>query len=277
MSLITRLCSEPWLISREYLPALLRSVEIQSRLNETRAAVIYPTPSAQTSEQPSDLQDMERYGATGVISINGPIMKNPDAYDLEMGACDIDQVRFLAEVATADPTVERVILRVNSPGGGYTGLPECAAVLAELAQAKPLYGFTDSVAASAAYWLISQAEEIYTTHSARLGSIGGYAIYQDVSEAYAKIGIRFNAISVGKFKLTGSPIKPMTDEERSMLQAGMDRVVADFKEAVNTRRTIAPEAMEGQTFDALEAIQKNLADTQVNSFEELIGLIATAH
>lgn len=268
MSLLARHYSDHWLISREHFHALLLD---EADFSGRKAAVIYEGPQP-VCEEP----DIVRMGSTGVIPICGPILKNPSEELVEMGYCDVDQVRLLAEIAKADPTVERVLLYVSSPGGTWTGLPECRNTLLELAQSKPLYGLTDSIACSAAYYLLSPADEIYVTPSAVLGGIGVYSIYLDATGAYEQMGLKFNPIFVGKFKLAGRDFKEMTSEERAYFQEGMDRIAEQFHEAVNTRRIVDPENMEGQCFAAEMAIQKHLADTMVNSLEEFISLLSAS-
>ena len=47
-----------------------------------------------------------------------------------------------------------------------------------------------------------------------------------------KVGVGSEVIKSGKFKDTGSPMRPMTDEERAILQETVDDVYAQFVDAV---------------------------------------------
>lgn len=263
MSLLARLHSEHWLVSKDFLhvllPAVQKQLDIPASYDQPQEAD--PTPA------------IIRYGAIGIIPICGPILKNPDYFDLKyLGACDVDSIREMCLYAAGDPTIETVILYLDSPGGIYTGVPEAAAAIAELAQVKPVIAFTDTRACSAAYWLASQASEIYLTQSASLGSIGVYSIYTDASKAYEQMGVKINAISVGTFKLAGAPFKPMTAEEEAMFQADIQRIGDEFHGAILANRELSADVMQGQVFSSELAVTNNLADGIVGSFDELIVL-----
>lgn len=263
---LSRLFSEPWLISKEHLHGMIRG---QFGPAGGQPILLNPYEADSSAEQAPEYFD--RIGGTAVISICGPILKNPDYFDRKyLGACDVDEVRLAADLARMDETVERVFLMVRSPGGTATGVPECGQALAELREAKPLYGFTDTCACSAGYWLLAQAQGIYMTSSARVGSIGAYAIYEDLTKWLEEMGVKVNAISTGRMKLAGAPFKEMTDEEREYFQAGIDRIGTEFREAVQATRTLAPEAMEGQGFAAEEAIEAGLCDGMVRDFHEAL-------
>jgi len=66
--------------------------------------------------------------------------------------------------------------------------------------------------------------------------------------------------AAGKFKGMGTPGVPLSEEQRALLQADVEEIAADFKEAVLARgRRIPDEAMEGQSFSARKAQRYNLA------------------
>src|SRR5438132_14311282 len=109
-SFVTKLLTEPWLIDQAYLPALVQRLDLLTSAAQEKAALLLVP-----SNEP-ELGCLERFGSIGVISIRGPIMKFPDRIDLLLGACDIDAVRMAAEIALADPSIEEVILRIDSPG-----------------------------------------------------------------------------------------------------------------------------------------------------------------
>jgi signal peptide peptidase SppA len=177
----------------------------------------------------------------------------------------------MAEQAAADPTIEKVLLDIASPGGSVTGVPETGAALARLAERKPVAAWTDSVMASAAYWFGSQAGTIIASPSSRVGSIGVYSIFTDRSGFLEKLGMKVNAISAGKYKLAGAPFKPMEDEERALFQASVDKIRDQFHGAVNAKRSLKQGSMEGQCFDGEDAHANNLVDHLAHSVDEVIA------
>jgi signal peptide peptidase SppA len=262
--LVTRLQTEPIAIAPQYLAAILHAFETFGEAALT-----------QIQRDPAEL-DLERVGNIAIIPIRGAILKNPDAYDLEHGCCDVDAVRNMAEYAAADPSIEKVLLQISSPGGSVLGVPETGAALARLAATKRTFAWTDTVAASAAYWFASQAEAIYTSESARVGSIGVYSLFLDASKALEDFGVKVNALQAGKFKLAGAPFRPMSDEEKAHLQRGVDRIRDQFHGAVRAKRTLKEGCMEGQCFDGADAVENGLADGIISDLSEALELLAGA-
>lgn len=264
--LITRLQTEPIAISPEYLA-------VAAHAFESLGIAAFERLDLQFDRTQPKQPDIERYGSLAVIPIRGAILKHPDDWDLRNGCCDVDQIRMMAEIAAADPTIEKVLLDISSPGGSVMGVPEAGAALSRLAEAKPTAAWTDSIMASAAYWFGSQAGTIITSPSARVGSIGVYSLFTDRTGFMEKLGMKVNAISAGKFKLAGAPFKPMGDEERAMFQAGVDKIRDQFHGAVKAKRPgIKAEAMEGQCFDGDDAVKNGLADYIAETREEVIEL-----
>lgn len=272
-ALVQRAYTEPLAIAPEFLQGVIAGFEHFARLGGDPAQFLASLQPAGSASAP----DIERVGDVAIIPIRGAILKHPDASDCEMGCCDVDMVRLHANIAAADPTVSQVILHIDSPGGSVVGVPEAGAALSRLADKKPVYAWTETVMASAAYWFGSQARAVFSSTSARLGSIGVYSLYMDASKLMEEFGVKVNAMQAGKFKLAGAPFRAMSDEERAHLQRRTDRVRDQFHAAVSNRRSLKAEHMEGQTFDAEEAVQHGLSDGIVNSIDELLSLITSDH
>lgn len=267
--LMTRIQTEPIAMAPEYLAAILHTFETLGE-DALLGSSLAPPVNAPIKG------DFEMFGTTAVLPIKGAILKNPDDYDLRHGCCDVDVVRAMAEVAAADPRIERVLVQISSPGGSVLGVPEAGRALARLSEAKPTFAWTDTVMASAAYWFGSQARGVYMSDSARVGSIGVYSLFADASKGLEKFGITINAIQAGKFKLAGAFFKPMSDEERAHLQGSVDRIRDQFHTAVSAQRDLKKGSMEGQTFTGEEAIENGLADGIVSDLAEMLGIIEGA-
>jgi protease-4 len=170
--------------------------------------------------------------------------------------------------ALMDDSVSRIMFDFQSPGGTVGGIPELGRKIAN--SAKPTIGWTDSQCCSGAYWLASQCERFYTSESCDVGSIGVYMALLDESRALENEGIKINAISAGKFKLAGAPFKPLTDEERKMFQAGVDKIYTQFKEAVSRNRSLPDSVMQGQVYDGQEAADLGLSDGMLENIQEAL-------
>jgi len=197
----------------------------------------------------------------GVVAITGPMLRNPDLFDrIIFGACDTGELINAVAEAAARPDIEAIFLDIDSPGGSVNGTPELAQAVADASKTKYVYAFSAGQMCSAAYWVASQADAIYATPSARIGSIGVILPVVDSSAAFEQAGLKVEVFAAGKFKSAGTPGTSLTDDQRAWLQSEVEETAADFHAAVLARgRKIPDEAMEGQTFSARKAMRFNLA------------------
>lgn len=210
-----------------------------------------------------------------VIPIYGVLAKNLSAFEESCGGgTDISPIAHALSQAAADPEVLKIVLDIDSPGGEVTGIPELGARIRRTAVIKPVIAFSDATIASAAYWIASQADEIYVTPSSRQGSIGVYAAWLDETVALEMRGLKLELFAAGKHKAMGSPGRGLTDEERGMMQDGVDSIYADFKAAILSQRPgIADGTMQGQMFRAGDAVKLQLADGIVEDWESFVSIV----
>jgi signal peptide peptidase SppA len=250
---------QPWLITPEAHAAMVAA-----------AQSFFSTPPAQIQPEPlSPLLAVEN--GVGIVTIDGPIIRKPDLISqILFGATDTDEIIAAVNEAGTRPDVKAVFLDIDSPGGGVNGTPELAQAVADVSKAKYVYAFSAGLMCSGAYWVASQADAIYVTPSARVGSIGVILPVIDTSESLRNNGIKVEVFAAGKYKCAGTPGVPLTDEQRAWLQAGVEEIAADFHAAVLARgRKIPAEAMEGQTFSARNAMRFNLSGIMKSRDEAL--------
>jgi ClpP class serine protease len=85
-------------------------------------------------------------------------------------------------------------------------------------------------------------------------------------------GENMQAISAGQHKLMGAYWKPLTGEETAIIQAGVDKIWAQFKTAVCAVRACSEESMgNGLIFDGEEACDRGLIDGVVESMEDILN------
>lgn len=99
-------------------------------------------------------------------------------------------------------------------------MTEGAAVL--LRGRKPIVAVADSLAASAAYWIASQADEVVATPSALVGSVGVVAAHVDESRVLEGSGLRVSLIHYGERKVDGASSAPLSDRARADIQRRVD-------------------------------------------------------
>ncbi len=142
-----------------------------------------------------------------------------------------------------DPDVSTIVLDIDSPGGEVFGTEELAAQIRGMRTR--VVAQANAVAASAAFWLASQADEVVMTPSGEVGSIGVIAQHVDATEAEASVGIRRTLVTAGEGKADG--LEPITDESRARLQAQVDRFYGAFVDDVVRGRNASFAALDGRT------------------------------
>lgn len=204
-------------------------------------------------------------GSVGVIRVEGVIMAGRSGSSLFGATAGSDDIMALIDQAVSDPQVRAVVLRVNSPGGSAAASQEIAEALAMLREAgKPLVVSMGDVAASGGYWIAAGADRIVANAATFTGSIGVIMELQNLEELYRKLGIDFEVIKSGPLKDMGSDARPLTDQERVLLQAMVDDVFDQFVEVVATGRNLdratVLELADGRVFTGRQAKAVGLVD-----------------
>ena len=208
-------------------------------------------------------------GTTAIIPIKGVITSGLHPIYRVIGFADTEQIAGWIRAAVANPLVEEILLRIDSPGGMVTGTPELAAAVAAADRMKPVLAHTSGMMDSAAYWIASQARAICCTPSADVGCVGVYQLYYDQTAYLATMGIKASIFKSGDLKAAGHPDIPMTEAQAAHVQAEIDAIGVQFRAAVTARRDIDEDSMRGQSFLGTEALARGLVD-DLSTFEGLL-------
>jgi signal peptide peptidase SppA len=180
--------------------------------------------------------------------------------------------------AASDPDVGAIVLDIDSPGGLVDKMPETAAMVREAASKKQVVAVANTLAASGAYWLGSQASEFVVTPSGEAGGIGVYATHADRSAAFEKAGINHTLVSAGKYKTEGNPYGPLDGEGVKALQESVDDFYNLFvKDVASGRQASVSDVKngfgEGRALTAKRAVEAGLAD-RVDTLDNVVaGLV----
>ena len=172
----------------------------------------------------------ERKGSVAVIPVSGVLMPHvPEIFRaFGLDATGYDEISSAVKTAASDPSVARIVLAVNSPGGSVSGVHAAADAIYSARDSKPITAEVSGMAASAAYWLASQASTIVADRGAVVGSIGVYGVMRDVSAAADKAGMKVHVISSHPLKGAGVPGAPITDAQLADQQRMIDTMSAQF-------------------------------------------------
>jgi signal peptide peptidase SppA len=209
-------------------------------------------------------------GKMAGLAIMGPIFHRPNFLTLFFGGSSIVELRRELDDLVSDSSIETIYVEIDSPGGGVVGLEELAAEMRQARKAKPLIGFVNSMACSAAYWLAAQCTEIIVTPSGMVGSCGVFMCHDDVSAMNERIGYKPTYIGVPRFKAEGNPDTPLSDETRQFLLSEVTDVynafVADIVRGRGrglTAEIVRKTFGEGRTVNAQQALKRTMVDRLV--------------
>ncbi len=272
--IIAKVTRQPWVITAEKHRAIMDVLD-------ARIAGDFKALNYASDDSPEDDGDRDQYrefqtagGTIAVIPVHGILGKHLSSMEMACGGCSLDTLQSQLKTALSSPRISKVLLDINSPGGTVTGTPETARLIAAVAAVKPVWAFTDADCCSGAMWLASQCTRVYSTESAELGSVGVRMVLLDYTKQLEEEGVKVNAISSGKYKLLGASFKPLTDEERDMLQTESDRIHAQFQQAVTAVREVSIANLQGQIYRGEEAAGIGLTDGTVEDMDEVLLMLA---
>lgn len=170
-------------------------------------------------------------------------------------------------------SVKAIVLRVDSPGGGVGPSQEIHDVIRRISAVKPVVVSMGAAAASGGYYIAAPANLIVANAGTITGSIGVIMQFTNVQELLEKIGLRNQVIKSGEHKDIGSAVRPMSDEDRQILQDLIDDVHSQFIEAVAAGREMDVENVrqlaDGRIFTGRQAQELGLVD-ELGGLQEAI-------
>jgi len=205
--------------------------------------------------------------SVAVIRLEGVISASGETDSLLGGGSSADPEIFGENLKEAldDDSVKAIIIRVNSPGGSPAASQEMYEEVQKAAKKKPVIASVAEVAASGSYYAISPVKEIISPKAADIGSIGVFIEVPNLEELYKKLGVKMTIIKEGKYKTMGDPSKPLTPEERQILQEYASEIYNQFIDDVAAARkklTVSEvrKLATGRTWPATQAKELGLID-----------------
>lgn len=221
-------------------------------------------------------------GGIAVLSLYGVISQRISAMDDICGGGGTSTERFTQDFrgAMADDSVGGIIIDIDSPGGSVFGIADLYDEIISARGAKPIYGYVNSLCASAAFWLGSACTQLIAKQGSMTGSLGVYTGHENIAEAMKMAGVSFEFISAGKYKVEGNPYGPLSDEARSFTQSQINAYYSAFTQAVSKGRG-APIAQardgmgEGRCLMAADALAAGMIDA-VDTFDGVVKRMKSA-
>ena len=255
------------------LPAEIRVTHLNARLNEQRKKIAQNTASKfellQLSQQFSKEARLRKKNNQKVYVLD---------FKGDMAASAVENLReeITLILATAKAGRDRVVLRLESPGGMVHGYGLAAAQLVRLRDA----GFNltivvDKVAASGGYMMACIANEIVSAPFAVLGSIGVVAQIPNFNRLLKEHNVDFELYTAGQYKRTVTMFGENTEEGKAKFEEELQQTHVLFKHFVEKYRPQlnVEKVATGEHWYGQDALDLNLVDKLQTSDEYLLNLL----
>jgi capsid assembly protease len=225
------LYGQPWAIEESWLHKIIAIAEanfnedkFQEKIAESYALDLKtfqerkPLLGKQGEEK-----EIERMGNFAIVRLNGPIFRHANLLTRLSGATSLDKFNQDFKDALEDKETTNVLTIVDSPGGEVTGLVESSNLIYNAS--KTCFAFVQDMACSAAYWLASQHEIVFSQEGAPLGSIGVIMQTEQDDRALKNAGI--DVLTLRSSELKGGGINNVSDITQNQLKNAM-RIMSDI-------------------------------------------------
>lgn len=255
------------------LPAEIRIRHLNARINEQRKKIAQTTASKlellQFSQQLSKEARLRKKNNQKIYVLD---------FKGDMAASAVENLReeITLILATAKAGRDRVVVRLESPGGMVHGYGLAAAQLVRLRDA----GFhlticVDKVAASGGYMMACIANEIISAPFAIVGSIGVVAQVPNFNRLLKQHNIDFELYTAGQYKRTVTMFGENTEEGKAKFEEELQQTHSLFKHFVEKYRPQlnVEKVATGEHWYGQDASDLNLVDKLKTSDEYLLGLL----
>lgn len=196
------------------------------------------------------------------------------------GTIGSDRISRALRKARQDSSVKAIVFRVNS-GGGSALASEVIWREVKLAQeVKPVIASLGDVAASGGYYIVAPAQKIIASPNTITGSIGVFGVLPNGKELLnEKLGIHVDVAKTNKFADMGSFARPLTAQEKDLIQVSIENIYKTFVNHVAEGRNMKFEDVdkigEGRVWSGANAMEIGLIDG-FGGLDEAIILAAEA-
>lgn len=274
---ILDILNSPWAILPERLAEIceIYNTHLRGEKIDLEAAAIRIGRPLENEREPYEV-----IGGTAVVPIHGVIAKRMNLFSQISGGVSTQLLAKDFQAAMDDNSVHSIVLSIDSPGGTVDGTQELAQTIHEARGRKPIVAHADGVMGSAAYWIGSAADSVYSAgDTTAVGSIGVVGQHVDYSEMEKNRGIKVTDITAGKYKRIASEHAPLSNEGKQYLQDHVDHIYKVFVDDVAKHRNVSPDKVldgmaDGKIFLGKQAVNAGLVDG-VSTMGALVGSLNT--
>ncbi|MGQ9688149.1 MAG: signal peptide peptidase SppA [Desulfobaccales bacterium] len=196
----------------------------------------------------------------GVVEITGMLSKSHPT---------LEELKKFRE----DRRIRAVVLRINSPGGVVGPAQEIMREVEKTRKVKKVVASFGSIATSGGYYVACAADLIMANPGSATGSIGVVMQLTNAEQLVKKLGLDFFSLKAGALKDMGSPFRPLTPEERAVLQGLLNNIHEQFIADVARNRRLPLEKVralaDGRIFTGQQAKTLGLVD-ELGNFDDAV-------
>ncbi|HLG28939.1 MAG TPA: signal peptide peptidase SppA, partial [Candidatus Brocadiales bacterium] len=176
-----------------------------------------------------------------------------------------------------DDKLVAILLEIDSPGGGITASDTIYNHILKFKEKtkKKVVVYMKDVAASGAYYISMSADKIVAHPTTITGSIGVIMPLINIADLIERYGVKDKSITSGSIKDIGSPTKPMSEEEETVLKTIIDEMYMRFVTIISENRGMPVEEIkklaDGRIYTGKQALDNGLVD-QLGYMEDAVNI-----
>jgi signal peptide peptidase SppA len=279
--ILSAVSNEYWALEPAYMARMSAVLQSWALGKSASPEVMADVQAAQAARNERKKAGANVGGGIAVLPLYGVVTQRASAIDEVCGGVvSTDNFAQSFRDAMADDSVSGIIIDIDSPGGSVFGVSDLYDIIMSARGVKPVYGFVNSLCASAAYWLGAACSQLYAVQGSMTGSIGVYTQHIDLSKALEMEGVSQEFISAGKYKVEGNSYGPLSDEARAFTQSQIDSYYAAFTQAVAKGRgqpiaSVRDGMGQGRCLLPADALAANMIDG-VDTFQGVVKRMKSA-
>lgn len=177
----------------------------------------------------------------------------------------VDDMRAALQQARDDSRVKAIVLEIDSPGGEVTASDQIYNAVVKARARKPVVIYMESLAASGGYYISCGGRFLMANETTITGSIGVIIQTLNYEQLLNKIGLASVVFKSGKFKDILNGARPMTPEERELIQSFVMQTYDKFLGVVARERGIPADTLrngiaDGRILSGKDALNDKLID-----------------
>ena len=249
----------------------------RDRKGEELRAEYEAAATTERRRRPGDFQVLPN--GIGVIPVLNTLVHRHSWLSSASGLCSYAAISEMFAAALRDDSVTQILFHMDTPGGTAKGCFDLVKQIRAGRGRKPILALADGMMTSAGYAIGSAADRIIASESSMIGSIGVLMAHADRSAFLNAEGITVTYFKSGKEKDVGADTRPLSDYDREVFQARVDKLAGMFFDEVHASRDrLSVEAirdMEAGIFFGQDALDMGLIDS-LSTYQDTLETLCDA-